>query len=240
MSRGLASLFICLAIAGLVGLPSAAAHCQNVPCGPIPVVLELKFAKYKGLTFDGTTEVVLNGTVSMYVNVDNEGWIYDKENPPKMTLRFPRVPPWVAAEVEPKELTVPVDDPKYLSNEGAPNEVQFFWEHPVTVTITKLREPTPEEISPTSKWIRKSDGTYRVTLTASTTGSYAGQSTFGSQYGLMEGYAIKDFRFTPEPGLAPQGPDATRTASGAAPGLALPAVVFSLGMLAFARRRLRA
>lgn len=174
----------------------AAAHCAP-PCGPIPVVLEVKTGGPKYVAFGDKPLLTFDGTVSFYVNVDQDGFWFDPQQPPEITFRINRQPPWLKTKVEPDRLTVPISDPQYVKNEGSPDQVEYYWEAPIKITITKLRDPTVDEVSDTSSFIR-GDGSYRDTLSAQSSSSIVAPGVFGPNMGLQEGYGVKEFRFTPE------------------------------------------
>jgi hypothetical protein len=181
----------------LAGAPASACAAAP-PCGPIPVVIEIRVDGPRYDNFGESSELVREGVVSFYINVDNDGFWFDPDKPPKMTFHVNRQPPWVRTAVTPDGYTVPISDPKYLSQEGGqPDQVQFYWEAPVTITVTKLRDPTPEEIADGSPFIRR-DGSYRIVVSATTTSSVLVPDLFGPNMGLQEGYGVKELRMVPE------------------------------------------
>lgn len=236
--RTIAALTFILLLFGALP-PTAEADCAP-PCGPIPVIIDIETGDKKKFAFGAEESLVLEGVVSYYVNVDGDGFWFDPQNEPKITFRVNKQPPWVKTTIEPSEFTVPLSDPRYLSPEGSPEELQlqYYWEAPIKITYKKLRDPTAEEIAPDSPFIR-SDGTYRVTLSASSTASVLAPEVFGPNMGVQEGYAVKEIRIVPEiggvalvDGLLPNEPKGTAPAPVAA-WLA----VLLLGVAVFVRRR---
>lgn len=195
-----ASLFLGLGL--LTGPTAAAPACAgasaNPPCGPIPVLIYVTMDQWKGLQFEGAQSMEFDATLSFYVNVDQDGFYYDQENPPIVTFRVNREPPWVKTTVEPSQFVVPIDDVQYLSQEnGEPTEIQYLWETPLKITVDRLRDPTPDELGPNSEYIRR-DGTFRVTISATSTQSILMSEVFGNNMGLQQGYGVRELRFVPE------------------------------------------
>lgn len=229
----LAALLLALPWAAPAEAACAREAGASPPCGPIPVIIEIKLEKFRNLTFGDATQLVLQGTVSYYVNVDQDGFYYDPENKPQISFRINRQPPWVHAVVQPAQYEVPVDDPNHLEGEeGGAGEIRYYWEAPITVTVDKLRDPTAEELS--GKWIRV-DGTYRVSISGSSTASITAGDLLGAPIGLQEGYGVRELRFNKEgvasPGDLPDGPEA--------PGPAIPLLAAALLLAALGLRRRR-
>lgn len=184
-----------LGLATLAVLPAPTSSCSP-PCGPIPVIIDIKLEKFRNLTFGDANELALPGTVAYYVDVDRDGFYYDKDHRPMITFRINKQPPWVNTTIAPDRFEVPVDDTRYLTNEGEqPGEVQFLWSASIRVTVEKVRDPTVDELK--TKWLR-SDGTYRVSVGAVSTASLAGGGAAGGSMGLQEGYGVRELRFLPE------------------------------------------
>lgn len=246
--RSLAFAAAFVLLAGLVVSGSAAAHCAGPPCGPIPVVIDFKTGDKKKFSFEGQDAFTLDGTISVYIDIDQNGFWYDPEKPPQLTFQTNKQPPWLKARVEPDHFEVPIADPQYVGPEGSPDQMQsqFYWEAPIKITVKKLRDPTQQEIAKGSPWVR-SDGTLRVILSASSTSSVLAPEVFGPNMGLQEGYGIKDLHVIPTIGgvdwlpngngeLAPLSGSLT-DAKGAAPGPWLGAFLVAVVALAYWRRR---
>jgi hypothetical protein len=224
-----------LLLAGAFASLGAEAHCSP-PCGPIPVVVEIKTNAPKMLTFGEAEALTLDGTVSFYINIDSDGYWFDPQKPPELQFRVNKQPPWVKTNVEPDHFTIPISDPQFVSQEGSPDQLQYSWQAPIKITMTKSRDPTPDEVVKGGPYIRP-DGTYRILVSASTTSSVLMPDVFGPNMGLQEGYAVKELRIIPEIGgdpwtlndegrMAPQGGALPPPgAKGAAPA---PAVAFAL------------
>lgn len=227
-----------------------AAHC-NPPCGPIPAFIEVQFEKWKDLTFGDQESLVLNGQVSYYVNIDNDGYWFDPEKKPEITLKVNKQPPWMRGKIEPAQFTVPVDDPQYIGPEpgGSPTDLQFYWSAPIKITISKLRDPTLEELGATSKWVRR-DGTVRLITSAESTDSILLPSVTGN-FGLQGGYGVRELRFIPEingvkwiknpdgAGLIPEDGNfpVNHADGGTAPSPLAPGLLGLLGFVALVYRR---
>lgn len=246
MVRFLASVALAALVLVSVAPAVSADGCASPPCGPIPVVINIKLDKWKGLTFEAQDELTFDGTVSFYVNVDQDGWWYDQQSPPVMTFRVNRQPPWIRTTIEPDNYVVPVSDPTFLGPEGSnPNEVQFYWEAPVTIKVRKIAEPTPEDLASDSPYIRR-DGTFRITTSATTTASILGGAALGPNLGLQEGYGVRELRFIPEIdgvqwlpnelGVLGPGGQAPEP-EGSAPAPLAPLLVVLMAAVAFALRR---
>lgn len=242
-------------IAGIILLPAVAATTNAAalcapPCGPIPAFVELHLEPVRNVTFADASELRLTGYVSYYVNVDQDGYYFDPQSPPVITFRVNRAPPWVQARFEPSQFTVPVADPQYVGQEnGQTTELQFLWTSGLNVTLQRLRDPTVQELSRESPWIHR-DGTYRITLSGSSTSSVLAPQVLGPTAGLQEGYGVRELFVVPEingvawrldeqGALAPADgvwPDELRS-KGSVPGVTVPLVVATLAALAIALRR---
>lgn len=192
--RFLVGSVICVALLASL-TPPAGADCAG-PCGPIFAWLEVTTDSNAGLRLPASSTIVVEGTVSYVVKVDDDGYWFDPEKKPVISLGIHRPPPWLTAKVEPEAYEVPLDDPEYMRDEGSPEQVQFYWEAPVQVTVSKLRDPTPEELSRTQRFILR-DGTYVVKVVATSTASPFAEAAL-SNWGVQEGYGEKQLHFVPE------------------------------------------
>lgn len=253
--RKILSWFLLFFLALVAPVPSASAHCSP-PCGPISVDLSIDVGKFRGLMWGNETEIVKTGLVSFYIDVDTNGFWFDPDNKPKITVRVNKQVPWVETTIEPSEFEVPIDDPTYLGFEnGQPGtQTQYLWTAPITVTMKKLRDPDPVTEFGDDPYYVKTDGTYRVSISAISTGSYAAQPALGTQWGIQEGYGSREFRFVPEvggvqwhrddegalrPDIEGPAPDVnTHSEGGALPSVAIPVfLVVLFAVVALARRR---
>ena len=167
----------------------------GVPCGPIYGFMTVVLGKSKEIRFGDSKVFETSGTLSYYFDVDQEGYWYDGNKEIWATFAVSKQPPWLQASIDPPKVQVkyrPWECPSCLQPEGSdPGNLMFYWETPVKVKVDKLRDYTPQELK---KWLR-SDGTYRLTFTVSSTDSPV---PINNGAGLQEGYAPKDLKFRPE------------------------------------------
>lgn len=241
-------LVLVILAAALAAASNPATACAP-PCGPIPVLLEIELEQWKNLTFGDAQELILEGTVSFYVDVDRDGFYYDQDENPTLTFRVNREPPWMRTTIEPPQYEVPVNDAAYIQQDnGGADQLMYYWTAPVNITIERLGDPSPEDFAPEKRLVRH-DGTVRVTVTAWSTSSLLSPDVFGPNVGLQEGYGVRDLRLVPEingvpwipnedgvlvpaDGVFPQGPEAN------APGPAALGVLVGLAVALTWRRRL--
>lgn len=209
----------------------------NPPCGPIPVIITILLEKSKGLTFeDGGFEST--GVVQYYYDITQNGYAYDPTKEMTVTLKVNKQPPWVSTSLEPMKYTVPLrpeECPDCVYQVGTTEQFYYQHEHPVSVKVEKLRDPTPEELV---KWT-KSDKTYRATFSAVSPDSMVGTDPTGRPAGLMEGYGIKELRFlasAESAAAAGSGAEPQGLAPGPGP-MALGAVVLAVVVAIAIRRR---
>ncbi|HEX9815931.1 MAG TPA: hypothetical protein VGB18_03035 [Candidatus Thermoplasmatota archaeon] len=210
------------------------ARCADFPpCGPIPAIITIFMDKSKGLTFENNL-FESDGRVQYYFDVDNDGYVYDPDPTQEVVIKMGvnKQPAWVKTTVEPAEMVVPVNDPRYIKEAGAPGQLEFVFEFPIHVTVEKLREPSYEEL----KKVTKSDGTYRIMINAYSNDSMAGHDTLGRPAGLQEGYGIKELRFISAEEQAFKDNAAAQPA-GNAPGVGLLAFVAAMGATIVLLRR---
>jgi hypothetical protein len=208
----------------------------SVPCGPIPVIISIQLDQdARELEFPPDGKIEMTGEFLYYFDVDQDGYGYDPQNLPVVAFKTPRSVDWAEVKVEPGEVPIPVDDPSYIKQDDPmqqPEQSRYEFSVPITVTVTKLREPTPPELEENVR----SDGKYRILLAATSNGSTVDAG--GTPYGLIEGYGVREMRFTPV--IDAGGAESEEPAGGLAPAPGLVPLVVLLTALAVALRRQRA
>lgn len=240
------SVLVCSVLLAAVLLPGSAAngdlatsteHC-GPPCGPIPVIITILAEKTKGVRFDESGLFERTGVVEYYVDVDQNGYVYDPAKKVEVQMKVNKQPPWTKTSVTPQSFPVPLN-PAECPTCHAPaapsaDELQFLYKHEIQITIEKLRDPAPEELK---RWL-KSDGTYRVSISAVSNDSMVGTNQTGTPAGLMEGYGVKEIRFLPDD-ASEAGAARAKEAQGAASGAPLLGVLAAVAALGVALRRRR-
>lgn len=239
------SVLVCGVLLAAVLLPggsaqddvtTSTAHC-GPPCGPIPVIITILMDKTKGVRFDESGMFEREGVVEYYVDIYQNGWIYDPTKQVEVQMKINKQPPWTKTSVEPSKFRVllsPAECPTcYTPRDPSLEGLQYVYRHPTKITVEKLRDPTPEELK---RWL-KSDGTYRVSVSAVSNDSMVGTNQTGTPAGLMEGYGVKEIRFLPDE--APEGAAGAQEAKGAAPGAPLVGLLAAVAAAGVALRRRR-
>jgi hypothetical protein len=188
------NLVVILALAVTVAGPGAASAnpeggACGIPCGPVPVIIMIHVEpEPRDADLSESAPSRFEGYVEYHVPIDEdaEGFFFSPTDRPVIRFEAARAAAWVSMKVEPPEIEVPVDDPRYLGPDG------YRYRHAITVTATATERPSPEDLR---DQIRP-DGRYRVLLTATSDPSTVDPGAMVA-VGLMEGYGVREFRFLP-------------------------------------------
>ena len=228
-------------------LPAAA--CAAPPCGYIVPQLSLDFKdkpECKAATLGGQIDlgkctpipakgqsVQFKGILRWYWDITQDGdYPIDPATP--ITIEFSGTatnPKWMALKVDPEKFTIDAAEmanPTNLKPDTSKQQVWFWYEKEITVTITRTGDPDAASLTK----IANANGVAKVFLKAKSNSS-------GAYF--KEAFGVEEFRFNAyaDPAIQAAAGAGTTTSGKGAPGVGLPAAlgVLALALVALRRRR---
>lgn len=185
MAHRARALLVAAALLVLPALAPAAQACFGVPCGRIYPVILIKIPDQEPVyDVEVGVPLVLDATLTFTFDMDAEGYTVTGPNEQIVIhFEYPRKPRWADIAVEPPQIVVPVEDPRYVqpSTEAGGAQAQFVFTVPIQITATV-----------TGQAILRDGYDYAKLLVFAKS----------SESGLYQsGYGIKEVRIAPEGAL---------------------------------------